>query len=218
MIIDRFVRRIFYANYLHSSDIDERGSFYFTRRANPMYKSWFAPPLITAWNDNLFQLSEILFAPFPFKNCMDLLCQLPSFVRQRRKKFILLHKAFWRSVYKSWFAVPLTAWKTLFEFSEILFAPFPFWHLHWSSMPITFICHTTTKKVQFGVPLMSLYYCQQFLYPCLRRLKAAGDPCLRPLDATGRNSTEARFWSFHCYRSGARCHVSRSTITALATT
>ena len=69
-----------------------------------------------------------------------------------------------------------------------------------------------------GVPWTSLYFRQQFLYPCLRRLKAAGDPYLQPLDASGRNSIEARFWSLHCYRLGTRSHVSRSTITTLAAT
>ena len=61
-------------------------------------------------------------------------------------------------------------------------------------------------------------YREHFLYPCLRRLKADGDPYLRPLDVTGRNSIEARFLSLHCYRRGARSHVSRSTRTTMEAT
>ena len=61
-----------------------------------------------------------------------------------------------------------------------------------------------------GTPWTSLYFREQFLYPSLRRLQAKGDPYLAMLDETGPNSLEARIWSLHCYRRGARTHVSRS--------
>ena len=61
-----------------------------------------------------------------------------------------------------------------------------------------------------GTPWTSLFFREQFLYPCLRRLQAKGDAYLAPLAQTGKNSLEARFWSLHCYRRGARTHVSRT--------
>jgi len=59
-----------------------------------------------------------------------------------------------------------------------------------------------------GSQWSSLFFRQHYLYLCLRRLQSEGDAYLRPL-TTGANSIEARFWSLHCYRRGARTHVSR---------
>ena len=53
-----------------------------------------------------------------------------------------------------------------------------------------------------GAPWTSQFFRQQFLYPVLRRLKNAGDPSLTRLEI------ELAFWSLHCYRRGARSHVS----------
>ena len=60
-----------------------------------------------------------------------------------------------------------------------------------------------------GKSWTSSYFRKQFLYPCLRRLRALGDPLLIGLDDEGMNSIESRFWSLHCYRRGARSKVSQ---------
>ena len=60
-----------------------------------------------------------------------------------------------------------------------------------------------------GSPWTSLYYREVFLYPHLRRLQSAGDPYLRPFTGGAGNSLEDKFWSLHCYRRGARTHVSK---------
>ena len=53
-----------------------------------------------------------------------------------------------------------------------------------------------------GAPWTSRFFRQQFLYPVLRRLKNDGDPALSRMDIV------TAFWSLHCYRRGARTHVS----------
>ena len=55
-----------------------------------------------------------------------------------------------------------------------------------------------------GVQWTSLYFRQTYLYPSLLSGQQNGDPYLRPL-----TSIPAAFWSLHCYRRGARSHVSR---------
>jgi hypothetical protein len=62
---------------------------------------------------------------------------------------------------------------------------------------------------QDGTPWTSKFFCQRFLYLSLHRQRAAGDPHLRPFDGSPGNTLEAKFWSLHCYRRGARSHVSR---------
>jgi hypothetical protein len=54
-----------------------------------------------------------------------------------------------------------------------------------------------------------LFFRKRFLYPSLHQQRAAGDPYLRPFDGSPGNSLEAKLWSLHCYRRGARSHVSR---------
>jgi hypothetical protein len=50
------------------------------------------------------------------------------------------------------------------------------------------------------------------LYPALRAQQQDGDPYLRPFTGGPGNSLEDKFWSLHCYRRGARTHVSRGGI------
>ena len=57
-----------------------------------------------------------------------------------------------------------------------------------------------------GSPWSSLYFRQRFLYPSLRRQFASGDQYLHAASP----SVEVQFWSLHCYRRGARTHVSRA--------
>ena len=60
-----------------------------------------------------------------------------------------------------------------------------------------------------GTPWTSLSFRQQILYPSLHLQRAAGDPYLLPFDGTPGNDIASKFWSLHCYRRGARSHVSR---------
>jgi hypothetical protein len=60
-----------------------------------------------------------------------------------------------------------------------------------------------------GTPWTSKFFRHRFLYPSLHRQRAAGDAYLRPFDGSPGNTLEAKFWSLHCYRRGARSHVSR---------
>ena len=46
---------------------------------------------------------------------------------------------------------------------------------------------------------------QQFLYPCLERLKSKCDPYLQ-------GDIPTMFWSLHCYCRGARTHVDRAIL------
>ena len=65
------------------------------------------------------------------------------------------------------------------------------------TLPTSFIF-----KDSIGAPWTSRFFCQQFLYPVLRRLKNNGDPALSRIDVV------TVFWSIHCYRRGARTHFS----------
>ena len=60
-----------------------------------------------------------------------------------------------------------------------------------------------------GSPWTSLSYRTSFLYPSLRQLQRQGDPYLRPYNGPEGNFLEDKFWSLHCFRRGARTHVSR---------
>jgi hypothetical protein len=60
-----------------------------------------------------------------------------------------------------------------------------------------------------GTKWTSRYFRDRFLYPSLHEQQANGDPYLLPFDGSPGNSIEAKFWSLHCYRRGARSHVSR---------
>jgi integrase len=60
-----------------------------------------------------------------------------------------------------------------------------------------------------GTPWTSFFYRQEFLYPSLKRQQAAGDALLLAFDGTPGNTIEAKFWSLHCFRRGARSQVSR---------
>lgn len=61
-----------------------------------------------------------------------------------------------------------------------------------------------------GSPWTSAYFRKTYLYPCLHRLRQNGDTLLKPFNGSSvGNTIEAKFWSLHCYRRGARSHVSR---------
>jgi hypothetical protein len=61
-----------------------------------------------------------------------------------------------------------------------------------------------------NTPWTSFFFRQRFLYPALYAQQAAGDAYLTPFDGkTPGNSLEAKFWSLHCTRSGARPQATR---------
>lgn len=62
-----------------------------------------------------------------------------------------------------------------------------------------------------GSPWTSLFFRTTFLYPSLAKQRRDGDPYLTPFNGPSGslNSLEAKFWSLHCFRRGARSHVSR---------
>jgi hypothetical protein len=60
-----------------------------------------------------------------------------------------------------------------------------------------------------GSPWTSHYFRRAHLYPFLYSRQALGDPYLTPFSGEKGNSIEEKFWSLHCYRRGARSHVSR---------
>lgn len=62
-----------------------------------------------------------------------------------------------------------------------------------------------------GTAWTSLFFRQTFLYPSLHKQRLEGDPYLKPFDGSpgSLNSIESKFWSLHCFRRGARSHVSR---------
>jgi hypothetical protein len=60
-----------------------------------------------------------------------------------------------------------------------------------------------------GTPWTSFYYRHEFLCPSLKRQQAAGDAMLLAFDGSPGNTLEAKFWSLHCFRRGARSQVSR---------
>ena len=56
-----------------------------------------------------------------------------------------------------------------------------------------------------GTKWTSQWLRESHLYPHLRHLREEGDPYLQPI-----HSIAAAFWSLHCYRRGARSHVSKT--------
>jgi hypothetical protein len=60
-----------------------------------------------------------------------------------------------------------------------------------------------------GSSWTSRYFRLTYLYPSLSRQRVRGDPYLVPFDGSPGNSLPEKFWSLHCYRRGARSHVSR---------
>jgi hypothetical protein len=70
-------------------------------------------------------------------------------------------------------------------------------------------CTSPIFVTQAGTPWTSKFFRRKYLYPSLHRQRAAGDPYLRPFDGSPGNTIESKMWSLHCYRRGARSHVSR---------
>jgi hypothetical protein len=70
-------------------------------------------------------------------------------------------------------------------------------------------CSTRVFTHDSGTPWTSFYYRHEFLYPSLKRQQAAGDAMLLAFDGSPGNTIEAKFWSLHCFRRGARSQVSR---------
>ena len=60
-----------------------------------------------------------------------------------------------------------------------------------------------------GTPWTSLYFRHTWLYPSLRRQRTRGDALLLAFDNRPGNTLEDKFYSLHCYRRGARSHVSK---------
>jgi hypothetical protein len=60
-----------------------------------------------------------------------------------------------------------------------------------------------------GTPWTSNYYRHAFLYPSLVRQRLHGDAMLAAFDGSPGNTIEAKLWSLHCFRRGARSQVSR---------
>jgi len=69
--------------------------------------------------------------------------------------------------------------------------------------PLPVFSHTN------GASWTSLFFRQTFLYPLLVSQQLQGDPYLLPFDGSPGNSIPEKFWSCHCYRRGAKTHVSR---------
>lgn len=55
----------------------------------------------------------------------------------------------------------------------------------------------------------SRYFRQTYLWPLLQEQRLAGDPYLAQFDGSPGNSIPEKFYSLHCYRRGARTHVSK---------
>ena len=76
--------------------------------------------------------------------------------------------------------------------------------------------HTNTALIfttAYAGHWTSLFFRQNYLYPALEQQQANGDAYLRPfLGPAPSNRLPAKFWSLHCYRQGARSHVSRGGI------
>jgi hypothetical protein len=70
-------------------------------------------------------------------------------------------------------------------------------------------CHRPLFSHQDGTRWDSSYFRTTYVYPSLRQQQAAGDSYLRAFNGSPGNSIEENIWSLHCYRRGARSHVSR---------
>ena len=73
--------------------------------------------------------------------------------------------------------------------------------------------HTCIFMTSQGMPWTSRYFRHTHLYPSLTICQQQGDPYLRSI-----LSISESFWSLHCYRRGARSHVSRRRQAGLAYT
>ena len=60
-----------------------------------------------------------------------------------------------------------------------------------------------------GTPWTSLHFRHVVLYPSLRRQRTQGNALLSAFDNRPGNTIEDKFYSLHCYRRGARSHVSK---------
>lgn len=64
-------------------------------------------------------------------------------------------------------------------------------------------CHAS------GIQWTSRYFRHEFLYPLLQHLRQEGDMFLRAFNDEPGNTIPEKFWSLHCYRRGARTHVTK---------
>jgi hypothetical protein len=71
---------------------------------------------------------------------------------------------------------------------------------------------STVFTSEDGTVWTSKYFRQTYLFPSLREQQANGDAYLRAFNGGPGNSLADKFWSLHCYRRGARSHVSRGGI------
>ena len=62
-----------------------------------------------------------------------------------------------------------------------------------------------------GTPWTSQFFRREYLYPSLELQRSQGDAFLTAFDGSMGNSIPDKFWSLHCYRRGARSHVSRGS-------
>jgi hypothetical protein len=76
-------------------------------------------------------------------------------------------------------------------------------------------CTTRVFTHSSGTPWDSHFYRHEFLYPSLKRQQLAGDAMLAAFDGSPGNTIEAKFWSLHCFRRGARSQVSRGGLFGL---
>jgi hypothetical protein len=72
----------------------------------------------------------------------------------------------------------------------------------WAADTRTIFCHPD------GRPWDSTYYRQTFLLPLLQLQRLDGDPYLQSYDGSPGHTLAEAFYSMHCYRRGARTHVS----------
>jgi hypothetical protein len=75
----------------------------------------------------------------------------------------------------------------------------------WSEDTSLLFCHPD------GSPWTSEYFRYRYLYPALEAQRVEGDALLRAFDGSPGNSIPEKLWSLHCYRRGARTHVSRGS-------
>lgn len=59
-----------------------------------------------------------------------------------------------------------------------------------------------------GTAWTSRYFREAFLWPALREQRRQGDRFLIAFDDSPGNTIEEKYWSLHCFRRGARSHVS----------
>ena len=74
----------------------------------------------------------------------------------------------------------------------------------WKLSPLGLFTHSD------GRSWTSDYYRKTYLWPGLEEQRRLGDPFLRAFDGSPGNSIQDKIWSIHCYRRGARSHVSKT--------